>query len=141
VHVPLEGLAERSGKVFGVDRLDDVRGRAATQRRLDQVRARRRGEHHDLHVGVAPLDLVQAGETVHMRHAHVEQHEVRIRPSDERQHLRSGLRLADDLEVAVLLERTANSVKDETMVVGDHDSHRHLSVAQGRDGDVRPSPG
>src|SRR5439155_15051981 len=93
-------------------------------------------EHHDLDVRIASLDFVEAGEPVHVRHADVEKHEVGLRPADERQDLRSRLRLTDDLEIAVLLERTANPVEDETMVVGDHDSHRILSVSQSRDDEL-----
>ena len=42
---------------------------------------------------------------------------------DEREHLRPGLRLADDLEAAVGLERAPDPVEDEPVVVGDHDAH------------------
>ena len=58
-----------------------------------------------------------------MRHANVEEHEVGARLADEREHLRPGLRLADDLESAVGLERALDPVEDEAMVVGDHDAH------------------
>ena len=78
------------------------------------------------------LDLVEAREPVHVRHAHVEQHEVGARLADEREHLRPGLRLADDLEAAVVLERPLDPVEDEPVVVGDHDAHGG-SVAQGPD--------
>ena len=77
-------------------------------------------------------DLVQAGETVHVRHAHVEEDEVGIGASHERKDLGPGLRLAHDLEVAVRLERPADPVQDEAMVVGDHDPHWR-SVAQAED--------
>ena len=42
---------------------------------------------------------------------------------DERKHLRARLRLADDLEAAVGLERALDPVEDEAMVVGDHNAH------------------
>ena len=46
-----------------------------------------------------------------------------LRLADEREHLRPRLRLADDLEAAVRLERALDPVEDEPMVVGDHDAH------------------
>ena len=42
---------------------------------------------------------------------------------DEWKHLRPGLRLADDLEATVGLERPLDPVEDEPVVVGDHDAH------------------
>src|SRR4029450_2726 len=67
--------------------------------------------------------LVEARETVHVRHADVEEDEVGVRLADEWEHLGAGLRLADDLEPAVGFERTLDPVEDEAMVVGDHDAH------------------
>ena len=58
-----------------------------------------------------------------MRHADVEEDEVGIRLAHQRKHLRSRLRLADDLEAAVVLERALDPVEDEPVVVGDHDAH------------------
>ncbi len=81
---------------------------------------------------MSALDLVEAREAVHVRHPHVEQDEVRLRAAHEGQHLCPRLRLADDLEVAVGLERTLDPVEDETVIVGDHDPHLG-SVAQARD--------
>ena len=83
----------------------------------------RGGEHHDLDVRVPALDLVEAGEAVHVRHADVEEDEVGLLAADEREHLRPGLRLPDDLEVAVRLERPLDPVEDEPVVVGDYDAH------------------
>ena len=45
----------------------------------------------------------------------------------EREHLHPGLRLTDDLEVPVRLERTADPVEDEPMVVGYDHSHAQPS--------------
>src|SRR5262245_15461779 len=81
--------------------------------------------------------LVETGETVHVGHSDVQEHEVRVRLSDERQHLRAGLRFADDLEATVGFERTLDPVEDEPVVVGDHDAHA-TSVAQGSDGPETP---
>ena len=50
-----------------------------------------------------------------------------------------GLRLADDLELTVRLERPADPVEDEPMVVGDHHSHGS-SVAQACDGNAGEPP-
>jgi len=68
-------------------------------------------------------DLVEAGEPVHVRHAHVEKDEIRLRLADERKHLRARLCFADDLEATVRLERALDPVEDEAMVVGDHYAH------------------
>ena len=86
------------------------------------------------------LDLVQAREPVHVRHPDVEQHELGLRPAHEREDLRPGLRLADDLEVAVRLERAPDAVEDEPVVVGDQDAHRG-SVAQDADAVATARPG
>ena len=72
-----------------------------------------------------------------MRHANVEEHEVGARLADEREHLRPGLGLADDLESAVGFERPLDPVEDEAMVVGDHDAHG-ASVAQAPDAGLAP---
>ena len=72
---------------------------------------------------MTPADLVEARESVHLRHADVEEDEVGARPGNEREHLRARLRLADDLELTVAVERAADPVEDEPMVVRDHDSH------------------
>ena len=58
-----------------------------------------------------------------MRHPHVEQDEIGVRLAHEWEHLRPGLRLSDDLEATVGLERTLDPVEDEPMVVGNHDAH------------------
>jgi hypothetical protein len=81
---------------------------------------------------VPALDLVEARETVHVRHAHVQEHELRLGLPDERQHLGSGLRLADDLEIAVALECPPDAVEHEPMVVGDHDPHDSQCGTGGR---------
>src|SRR5918994_1544196 len=49
---------------------------AAPRPGLGRLRVRRRREHHHLHVGVTRLDLVEAREPVHVRHADVEEDEV-----------------------------------------------------------------
>jgi hypothetical protein len=85
---------------------------------------------------VPALDLVQAREPVHVRHADVEQDQVWFRAPDEGENLRSRLRLADDLEVVIGLERAFDAVQDEPVVVGDQDPHR-ATVAQ-PDNDARP---
>jgi len=59
-----------------------------------------------------------------VRHPHVDEDEIGLRPPYEREHLRSGLGLADDLESAVVFERSPDSVKDEPVVIGDHNAHR-----------------
>ena len=129
----LPSAAWRGRRQVGrVDRLDDVGCRAPAQRRLDEVLAGRGGEHHDLRVGMAAADLVEAGQSVDVRHAHVEHHEVRLGARDERQYLHPVLRLADDLEAAVLLEGPACRVEHEALVVGDQNSHGpYLSTAFG----------
>ena len=58
---------------------------------------------------------------------------------DERQDLGAVLGLADDLEPAVLLERAADAVEHEAMVVGEQDLHagslaRAVDVALPRSG-------
>ncbi len=72
---------------------------------------------------MAPLDLVQAGEAVHVGHADVEQDEVRLLSADQRKNLCPRLGLPDDLEVVVRLERALDPVQDEPVVVRDHDPH------------------
>ncbi len=78
-----------------------------------------------------PLDLVQALEAVHVRHAHVEQHDLGMVLAHERQHLGAVLRLRDHLEAAVVLERPADAVEDEAVVVGDEDAHEDQCGTRG----------
>jgi hypothetical protein len=72
---------------------------------------------------VAAPDLVEAGESVDVRHADVEHHEVRLGARDEREHLCPVLRLSDDLEAAVLLERAPDGLEHEAVVVRDQHPH------------------
>ena len=99
-HLAVERLTQRGGQVVGVDRLDDVRVRAALQRRLDQLGILRDGQDRHLHVRELLADLRQAGEAVHLGHSQVEQDEVGLQPPHERQHLDAVDRLAHDLEAA-----------------------------------------
>src|SRR5207302_10246006 len=62
-------------------------------------------------------DLGQAGEAVHLRHAQVEQNELGLQPSDQRQHLDAVDGLADDLEAAGLLEGLFCAFDHQAMVI------------------------
>ena len=103
----VDRLADHRGQVDRVDALDDVGARAALEDVLDQLLVRRGREDDHLDLGVALLDLVEADEPVHAGHADVEHDDVGLGALDEREHLAAGHRLADDLELAGLLERAA----------------------------------
>src|SRR6188472_168105 len=68
-------------------------------------------------------DLLEALQAIHVRHAHVEHDEIRPGLPDERQDLGAVLGLADDLEPAVVLERAADAVEHEAMVVCEQNLH------------------
>src|SRR5262249_14255830 len=55
---------------------------------------------------------------VHTRHPDVEKDDVGLGAADERDGLAAVRGLADDLELAGLLERATDAVEDQTVVVG-----------------------
>ena len=123
-HVSLDRLSQGGREVARVDALRDVGTGTAAQRRLDELLRGRGGEHHHLHLRIALVDLVQACEPVHVRHPHVQQHEIGRRARDDRQHLGAVLGLAHDLEAAVGLERPANAVQHQPVIICNDDTHR-----------------
>jgi hypothetical protein len=72
---------------------------------------------------MALSQLVEAREPIHVWHAHIEEDEIRVGLSDEREHLRPGLGLSDDLEATVGLECPLDPVEDKPMVVGNQNTH------------------
>ena len=64
------------------------------------------------------VDPVQARDAVEERHAHIEHDDVRRRLADDAEDLRRVGGRADDLEVAVRLERDAHGLDHQLMVVG-----------------------
>ena len=80
---------------------------------------------------MAPPDLLEALEPVHVRHPNVEHDQVGARLADEGEHLRAVLRLADDLEPAVVLERAADAVEHEAMIVCEENLHAGQSRMHG----------
>ena len=127
----LDRLAERRGQVDRVDALDDEGARAALEHGLDHVLVGRDGEDDDLHLRVLLPDSAQAGKPVGPRHAQVEQDDVRIRTRDQRQHLRAGVALADDLEVRRLLKGALHTFYDQPVVVGNKNPHAGIPVDSG----------
>jgi hypothetical protein len=56
-------------------------------------------------------------QAVEPRHPDIEQDQVRLCLSDPRQNLAAGSRLADDLDIGLRLEREAQRLKHECMIV------------------------
>ena len=50
--------------------------------------------------------------------------------ADQRQHLRAGVALSDDLEVGRLLEGSLYALDNETMIVGDEHAHGQIVVGR-----------
>lgn len=119
-------LADRRRQVDRVDALDDVGAGPALEDVLDQLLVGRDREDDHLDLRIAPLDLVEADESVHLWHAQVEQDDVGLGPAHQRHHLASLSRLADDLEVVGGLERSADAVQDQAVVVGEQDLESEL---------------
>ena len=104
----VDRLADRRRQVDRVDALHDVGARAALEDVLDQLLVGGGREHDHLDLGVALLDLVEADEAVHPGHAEVEHDDVGagLRLTSGSTWL-ARARLADDLELAVVLERAS----------------------------------
>ena len=76
-----------------------------------------------MHVRIASTQPIEGRQAVHAGHAHVEQHDVRIGLSHERQDLGRDVGLADDLEASVSLEYLPDTGEHHGVVVGNHDPH------------------
>ena len=123
----LDRLPDRRRQIERIHALDDVAARAVLERGLDPLGVAEDREHDHLHVGAVLPDLVQAREPVHLWHPHVEQHDVRLEPTNEGQHLAPRARLADDLDVFRRLERAPNSFDHQAMVIRNEDLHDRSS--------------
>ena len=84
--------------------------------------------HRDLHVRELLSDLREAGEAVHLRHAEVEQHQIRLQPANEWQDLAAAHRFPDDVEAAGSFQSLLRSLDHQPMVVRNQDSHARLTI-------------
>ena len=125
----LHGLAERRRQVERVDALDDVGRRARGERGAHVLVVIEGREDDHLDVRVTFADRFQARKPVDPRQAQVEQHEVGVRPVDERQHLAARLDFPDDLDVRSVAERPSYCFEHQPVVVGDEDADLLRSVS------------
>jgi signal transduction histidine kinase len=117
--------AQELGDALGRLALQEVSGRAATDRR-EEVLFRSRGRQDDhLALGRRVADLGQCFQPAHPRHREVEQDELRPELSRQLDRLLAVARLADDGEV-VLLEQRSERLARDGVVVDEQDPHRTL---------------
>src|SRR6266566_580430 len=103
--------------------LDEERRRAVLERRLDLLRLVDAGEDDDLDFRVALADLAKAGQTVHLRHADIEQDEIRLCSPDQWKRLAARQGLADQLDVLGLLQREPDRIEHQLVVVDNDNAY------------------
>ena len=67
-------------------------------------------------------------EAVHLRHAEIEQHQIRLQPANEWQDLAAVHRFPDDVEAAGPFQSLLRSLDHQPMVVRNQDSHATLTI-------------
>src|SRR5215208_4150865 len=129
-HRSLDRLPDCRRQIDRVDALDDVAARAVLEGRLDPLGITEDREHDHLDVRAVLLQLVQACEPVHLRHAHVEQDHVRAQPANERKHLATRARLAYDLDFLSTLKGPPDALDHQPMVVRNKNLHSRNSFSR-----------
>src|SRR3954447_22057770 len=129
-HRSLDGLPDCRRQIDRIHALDDVAACAVLEGRLDPLGITEDREHDHLHVRAVLLQLVETCEPVHLRHAHVEQHDVRAQPANERKHLASRARVAYDLDVLSTLEGPPDALDHQPMVVRNKNLHSRNSFSR-----------
>src|SRR5581483_5701464 len=99
---------------------------AAIERELDLLGLREHRDHHDLDVRIARTNTCQALKAAKLRHANVQQDDVRSAPPDQRQDLGPRASRAHDLKTAIRYKYVVYSHQHERMVVRQQDLHRPL---------------
>ena len=117
--------AKEVGDALGRLALEQVAGRAGSDRGEQVLLGAAGGENDDLGLRRRLADRRQRGQPVHAGHREVEQHERRAQPARQRDRLGAVGCLADDVE-AMLLEQRGKRLACEGMVVDDEDALRHL---------------
>ena len=82
------------------------------------------GNDDDTHARTFGLYGARGGEPIHLGHAHVHQHEIRLKAPGQRQRLSPVRRLADDLQAALASEHAPQTGAREIMIVDDHQPSR-----------------
>src|SRR5262249_20289443 len=90
------------------------------------------GEHDHLDLWAERPNPGEAPEAVEPWQVHADEHDVRLEASHERHELRAVARRADDLEVAVALERVADAAQQQRLIVCDQDLHVTVTVGRVR---------
>jgi len=80
-------------------------------------------QHHDAGVGSLATDLAQGPEPVSIRHAQIEEADVRLPRHDRLDCGTPRRRLTHDLDALGVGQCGAQATQDEAMVVGDHDPY------------------
>jgi hypothetical protein len=112
-------LPQDGGYVERAHALDHVGARAGEQGGVYAAAVFAGREGHRLDFGPQALDLGDALQAVAAGHAQVEQNEVGRTAIDEGQELVSRAGLADDFDAVALLERPAEPLKHERMIIRD----------------------
>jgi len=108
-------------EMFGVASLQHVAPGARSNRFDHELAVVVGGEHDDPDERPALLDLAGRLQSVHLRHADVEQHDVGFDPAglEELDHLVAVRRLAQDLDVAGHLQIAAQALAHQGVIVSD----------------------
>ncbi len=114
---PARDLVQNRRQVDRVDALDDVRVCPGVQRSIDGWTIVTSREDDGLDFRPRASDLPDGLDSVPVRHAQVQQHDVGLAALGERQDLGSGTSLADDLDVVPPFQRSAQPLQNQGMVV------------------------
>ena len=118
---PTRQAAERLDEFRAVDVLEEIPLRPAADRGEEFVVRVMHGEHDDGHIRQRRRDPLGRRESVHHRHIHVHQDEVRHDPARLLDRLRPVARLAHDLEIRLRLEQPLQPLPQQRVVVREED--------------------
>jgi hypothetical protein len=106
--------------------LEQEAARAGAQRSVHVLVEVEGGEHeHARRVFVSVDDLAGRLDAVHVRHADVHQHHIRIELAGERDRLGAVCGLADDLDVGFGAQDHPEAAAHKLLVVREQDANRH----------------
>ena len=118
---------EKRRDLLGRLGLEEVAGRAGSDRREQVLLGVGCRQNHDLGRRGMLADVGESGEAVHPRHRQVEQHDVRLQLDGRGDRGRAILGLADDVE-ALLRQKRREGVARQRMIVHDENAIGHLPL-------------
>jgi hypothetical protein len=132
-HVAAGDQPDRLDQVFGVAGLQDIAASAGANGFDHELPVVVRGQNDDADLRMPNPDPPCGLEPVHLRHADVEQDDVRLSRAvvDHPKDLGAVGGLTEDLDVAGHFQIATQTLADQGMVVRDHHADRHATFSIG----------